>query len=372
MTKSKTKIYCFLASVAKGGMERQMIIIMEQLVARGYDVTLVTFSPRKDMYSYSGKIHRVNLASKSGGKLRSFLNIRKFFKKVVTSNDVIISFGTAINVIALVATLGLKRHIIVGERNLTIKETKWDKLSYMLYKRVDAIVPNSYSQETFLKKRLPMMAYKITAITNYTDVNKFRPMPELLNQESKVIIGVFARILPQKNTLGFVHALKQVVDCGYKGFKVVWYGEKASMDGVVDTYKESVLQLIQVLNLQDYIELHPSVTNVAEKINYCDVFCLPSFREGFSNAISEAICCGKAVLASDVSDNSIMVKEGKNGFLFNPSSEKSMADAIMRFLDLSKEEMEAMGNYSFKHSRTLFNLETFTDKYVEIINKITK
>lgn len=202
MTKNKTKIYCFLASVAKGGMERQMIIIMEQLVARGYDVTLVTFSPRKDMYSYSDKIHRVNLASKSGRKLRSFLNIRKFFKKVVTSNDVIISFGTAINVIALVATLGLKRHIIVGERNLTIKETKWDKLSYMLYKRVDAIVPNSYSQETFLKKRLPMMAYKITAITNYTDVNKFRPMPELLNQESKVIIGVFARILPQKNTLG--------------------------------------------------------------------------------------------------------------------------------------------------------------------------
>ena len=118
MTKNKTKIYCFLASVAKGGMERQMIIIMEQLVARGYDVTLVTFSPRKDMYSYSGKIHRVNLASKSGGKLRSFLNIRKFFKKVVTSNDVIISFGTAINVIALVATLGLKRHIIVVYRNL--------------------------------------------------------------------------------------------------------------------------------------------------------------------------------------------------------------------------------------------------------------
>lgn len=67
-----------------------------------------------------------------------------------------------------------------------------------------------------------------------------------------------------------------------------------------------------------------------------------------------------------------MVQEGKNGFLFNPSSEKSMADAIMRFLDLSKEEKEAMGNYSFKHSRTLFNLETFTDKYVEIINKITK
>ena len=39
-------------------------------------------------------------------------------------------------------------------------------------------------------------------------------------------------------------------------------------------------------------KLFGSVTakDVAEKINYCDVFCLPSFREGFSNAISEAIC----------------------------------------------------------------------------------
>lgn len=372
MNKNTPNIYCILAAVSKGGMERQMIVLMEQLVSRNYDVTLVTFSPRKDMYSYDEKIHRVQLSSQNGSQLSAFMNVRKYFKSHITKNDVIISFGTEINVIALLASFGLKRHLIVGERNLTIHETKWDKLSYLLYRRADAIIPNSYSQKKYLQNRIPSLAEKIDTITNYTDCNDFRPLPDLLNNEDKYIIGVFARILPQKNTLGFVRALKKVVDAGYHEFKVVWYGEKASMEGTNDTYKDNVLSLIQELGLNEYLEIHSSVTNVAEKINYCDAFCLPSFREGFSNAISEAICCGKIVLASDVSDNNVMVHEGKNGFLFDPNNLDSIADALIRYLKLDDSERMKMSMYSREHSLTLFDLNRFTDKYIEIIEKIIK
>lgn len=367
-----SRIFCFLASVAKGGMERQMIIIMEQLIERGYDVTLVTFSPRKDMYSYCAKINRVKLNSETGGKFKTFFNIRKFFKNNVTIDDVIISFGTAINVIALLASIGLKRHIIVGERNLTISETIWDRLSYILYRKADAIIANSYSQETYLKKRLPGLANKISAITNYTDPWVFHPIPKYLNKENKFVIGVFARILPQKNTLGFVRALKRVIDCGYINFRVVWYGEKASMDGVVDIYKEKVVSLIEDFGISDFIELHSSVTNMVEMINYCDAFCLPSFREGFSNAISEAICCGKVVIASDVSDNNVLVHEGKNGFLFNPNSEESISEVIIKLLLLNEDERMRMSKYSRRHSCTLFEIDSFINKYINIIDNITK
>ena len=369
---SSPKIFCLLAAVSKGGMERQLIVLMEQLLKHHYDVTLITFSPRKDMYAYSDKIHRVRLASHVGNQFCTFLNIRKYFKKCISKDDVIISFGTEINVIALLASFGLKRHLIVGERNFTIGENKWDKMSHWLYRKADAIVPNSYSQMRYLQKKLPKLSEKIVVITNYTDYNIFRPMPQLLNREDIKVIGIFARILHQKNTIGFVRAIKMVIDAGYKNFKVEWYGEKASMDNAIDDYLNRVIALIDELGVNEYIEIHPSITNVVEKINYCDAFCLPSFREGFSNAISEAICCGKIVLASDVSDNSIMVHEGKNGFLFDPNNVKDMADAIIRYLSLNKEEIVAMSEYSRQLSLKLFNLNQFTDMYVKIIKKVVQ
>ena len=104
--------------------------------------------------------------------------------------------------------------------------------------------------------------------------------------------------------------------------------------------------------------------------NYCDVMCLPSLFEGFSNSLSESICCGKPVLASNISDNPIIVRDGVNGFLFNPTDVDDMANSIKKMLDLSDDERIEMGNRSRSHALSLFNLEKFTNDYVEIIEKI--
>ena len=51
-----------------------------------------------------------------------------------------------------------------------------------------------------------------------------------------------------------------------------------------------------------------------------DCLCLISDYEGFSNVIAEALCCGKAVVTSDIPENRYLIEDGINGFVVNQQS----------------------------------------------------
>ena len=95
--------------------------------------------------------------------------------------------------------------------------------------------------------------------------------------------------------------------------------------------------------------------------------CLASIYEGFSNSIAEGICCGKPMLVSDVSDNSQMVHDGENGFLFDPKQTDSIVDAFMRFFSLSHNEMCRLGQRSREIAEGLFDKEHFISQYIDLI-----
>ncbi len=354
------KIFCLLAALAKGGMERQLIILMEELSRRGYDITLVTFSPRVDAYELPSVIKRVKIVNSS--RIFSVLRLCHYLHKAVSEGDVIISFGRIASTVGILSSLFTKRRFILGERNLK----PLSRFQKCLYKKADVIVPNSRSQEKYLRG-LYSNKPTIHCITNYTDTNHFRPKKELINTEDRKVIGIFARIHPQKNIVRFINAIHLLVSHNVTNFRVEWYGAKQSREGVVDSYYDEVINHITTLGLENYIKICEPVNNVVETINYFDAICLPSLFEGFSNSISEAICCGKIVLASDVSDNSVMVHDSENGFLFNPNQESDIANAIKKFLILSDEKILSMEQYSRKLAVELFNLQSFGDSYESLL-----
>ena len=98
-----------------------------------------------------------------------------------------------------------------------------------------------------------------------------------------------------------------------------------------------------------------------------DAIMLLSLSEGFSNVLSEAICCGLPVVASDVSDNYIMVKDSQNGYLVDPLNIGQMATTIMKFLSLPNEERIEMGYRSRDIAEKLFSKDDFRSKYVQLI-----
>jgi glycosyltransferase involved in cell wall biosynthesis len=94
---------------------------------------------------------------------------------------------------------------------------------------------------------------------------------------------------------------------------------------------------------------------------------MPSFFEGLSNTVCEAMACGRPILSSDVCDAGNLVQNGVNGFLFDPASPEDIAAAIMRFVRLSKDERATMGLRSRDRAAEIFDSRTVVDRYDQVL-----
>lgn len=358
-------IILFICSLGSGGAEHQLVILSRFLVERGYKVRIVTFSDTPDHYSISDGIERIRLGINKG-RFRQLYDILKYFFSVKT--DVVISFGQRENLFCLMSLLFRPQiKVIAGERNTTYgKPTRIEKILHkLLYKRANWIVPNSYSQGKYIKEHAPKFANKVQTIINYTDLSIYSAVDSPYN--SPLRFCLFCRYHPQKNYERFAKAVRRVIDLGYNGFTIDWYGETKFKNTYVNNHYEKLSSLIQELGIKKVLHLHDKISDVSSEMTKCDAVILPSLFEGFSNTISETICCGRPCICGNVADNGIMVHDGINGYLFNPEDIEDMSQTIIKFLKLSNEERATMCKESRKIAESLFNKRLFTDKYVDLI-----
>lgn len=350
-----------------GGAEHQCAQLMGMLVAKGYPVDCATIFDAEDHYEISTLVNRIRIAPKQP-LWKKVLKLEWFL--ITAKTDVVIAFSQRLSVLALPAMLFRPNiKVISSDRNLTIgPPSKYEEIlvKTRLWLRANCIVPNSYSQGEYLTKLSKSIGRRIHVITNYTDLTlyEYHPLPH----NSIIRVGVFCRYEHQKNFHGFIemlHVLKQRTDTK---FHVEWYGNHSFNSEAQTHYFEACLSKIREYGLDDFLKVNGPTKNVASLIPTFDVMCLPSLKEGFSNSISEYICCGRPVLCSDVSDNSVMVRDGENGFLFDPNNTESMCSAFLKFLNLGNEELDWMSEKSRFIAESLFNKDVFVNKYLELID----
>lgn len=364
MNMSKKNITFFICSMGSGGAEHQVAVVSNFLVERGYDVTITTFGDDRDHYEINPNIHRVRLGEKKS-KLVKFLSIFWYF--ITLKTDVVISFTQRANFFALIPLCFRRLKVIAGERNFTYgKPSFYERILVgLLYYRTNYIVPNSHSQAEYLTRSNPKLANKIVVITNYTDLDKFTICPSAKNE--KIRVGVFGRYNSQKNYPRFIRAVHQLKEQGCANFQIDCYGNHHFKGDLMNENYLEYQRMVDELRVGDVIHLNDHVQNVAELMPMFDAICLPSLYEGWSNSISEAICCGKPMLVSDVSDNKYMVHDGENGFLFNPESIDDIVSAFNKFFHLNAVQRVKMGQKSREIAEQLFNKEDFVDKYIQLI-----
>ena len=359
----KKKVTCFISSLAAGGAEHQLAILANLLYDKGYEVDFVTCLNDEDYYTLNSNIKRIHIDS-GNSNIASAINMIRYFRSVKT--DVIISFRERMNLVSLIGCLGRNIKIIAGERNLTVgKPTKVGVINQkFLYRYANYIVANSRSQEVYLKGLGKPWKNRVSSIINYTDLNAYKLSSEP-SDDSCLKIGIFARFAPQKNCLRFIEMLKYLKTQTTRNFEIHWFGQRNGK--VNDQYYSHVVSHIDKYQVGDVLKLHDAVTNVPDLMSDFHAIALPSLFEGFSNSIAEGICCGKPMLVSDVSDNSVMVHNGENGYLFNPEDLNSMAKSFKNFLNLSKIERLAMASQSRHIAENLFNAEKYVNSYISLI-----
>lgn len=356
------RIHCFTESLAGGGAEHQMAILASLLSERGYDVTIATYSDAADHYPLPEAVKRVRLGQgkTSFAKLLSIFN---YFARVKT--DCVISYRTNPNTRVLLPMLfrSHKINVICSERGYTSgRASKFEKINaHLLYNRADHIVTNCNAQRMNLMHYRKKWCSRLTTIINYTDTDHFtiKEFP----QDNKIMIGVFGNFSVWKNWERLAQVVKTLKEKRFDNFVIDWYGNIAGGR----TNYEKFVALIKENELEDYINVYDAVRDTAEFMPKYHVICHPSITEGFSNTISEAICCGRMVTVGDVSDNSLMARPGENGILFNPLDIDDMVAAFENLLHMQFTEIESYGRRSREIAEELFDKERFINSYIELI-----
>ena len=353
------RIVLFVDGLTQGGAQRQLVGLAGLLQQKGHLVQVVTYH---DTPFYESDLKRFGIKhlcfQRPNSKVRLIVRIRHLFKE--QRPDVVFSYLDTPNTIASVLKLtGLKYKLIVSERNTTQWLTLRDKMRFFLYRWVDVIVPNSFSQERFIINHFPHLSSKIQVITNFVDLDLFRPVIKEKRSGLIKIIGA-GRIERQKNIGCLIKATKCVKDKGYE-IRVDWYGRQTEL---IFNYKK----MLEDFGLNAAFSFHEPTTAIQEKYQEADLFCLPSFYEGYPNVLCEAMACGLPVICSNVCDNPIIMEEGENGYLFNPHDPNDLATQIVRFATSSAEVRKLMGRKSRKLAEQKFNKEEYVNNYLKLFN----
>ena len=131
-------------------------------------------------------------------------------------------------------------------------------------------------------------------------------------------------------------------------------------------YKECCLKVIQ-LGLQEKIKLHGYIPNPYSYISAADVFVMPSYSEGTSRAMLEALYLGIPCVVRDVDSNKdIFSNKNKCGFLFDKDHQLPLMLLKAFLLSRNRKEKNDLLPYIYKESNVINNLIKILEKETKI------
>ena len=89
---------------------------------------------------------------------------------------------------------------------------------------------------------------------------------------------------------------------------------------------------VQSRGLDEVVELLGYRSDVPAIMAACDVFVLPSYREGTPRVITEAMASGLPVIATEIAGIPEQVADGESGYLIQPGDDAALADRLAALL----------------------------------------
>ncbi len=272
---------------------------------------------------------------------------------------------------------GFPAALIVGIKNIIHSEHSYiylannKKLFFIakyLFKNVNKVVGVCADVTNFIKNKMKINPSKAIIIHNGIDIDQYSKYDELQNNNKRdelgieansFVVGTVGRLDPIKNHKGLLNAFKTVLAI-IPHAKLVIVG-----DGEL---KKELETLSGELKLNDSIKFLGMRKDIPEILKIMDVFVLPSFSEGLSIALLEAMASKKPIIASNVDGNKNILQNNINSILINPNKIEEITDAI---INLSKDEKrrQELIKKSYNLVKEKYSLSTMTDAYQEHYKK---
>ena len=140
---------------------------------------------------------------------------------------------------------------------------------------------------------------------------------ELGVSESDFILLSCGELNKNKNTYRILEAVKNINN---PNIKYLVCGE--------GPLKQEYINFVKENNLEDRIKILGFRKDMPKILSISNLYLMPSFREGLSRAMMEAMSYGLPIVASKIRGNTDLVGNNEGGILCDPSNTKQFEDAI--------------------------------------------
>ena len=368
MTSNK-KVILFIDSLVSGGAQRQILILATELAKTGYAVSLLTYHDINELECTGGLGIKLYCVPKDANSFLTFMwKIYKYFNSV--KPVAIIAYLHTPSLLArLLGRLAGVKKIITSERNHDLeKSKKIYLLERLTYRLSTNIVTNSFCVRDRLEQLLPRIERRIEVIYNAVDLNAFSPvsqeMRENTRREFDIGLDQFVFLLPgrlieQKNHTAMIRAVSMIA--GEYSFQVVFVGNELDCK-----LKQKLLKEIEFYNLESRVQFVGFQQDMRQMYGLADVVVLPSLWEGLPNVVIEAMACNRPIIASNISDNKLIIKRGC-GYVVDIDEVSNLSNAMASMLNASGDELLVMGNSCRELIAQQCSLSVFREKYISLI-----
>ena len=125
--------------------------------------------------------------------------------------------------------------------------------------------------------------------------------------------------------------------------------------GILKNYLQD---LSKELGVENKVKVLGTRNDIAEICKASDVFVFPSFREGLSVALMEAMASGLPIVCSNIRGNTDLVEHEKGGYLVKPQDIEGFVDAIEKLvnnydirINMGKSNMDKVKMFSINNVR---------------------
>ena len=328
MSMKSKKVMFYFSSLSKGGSQRVILNLTESLLAKGYQVTIVTASVAENEYELPQSANRIiSDITKEEETTSRILNLKNRFRKLRNiwkseQPDVIVSFIGKNNFMSILTSRGLRIPVIVSVRaEPTIEYYNfWMRFlaKHLLGKAEGIVLQTEDSKLFFPQKTLK----KAVVLPNPLDPEFTK---EIYRGEKEKKIVMVGRIHSLKNQKLVIDAFAPIAS-KYSDYILEIWG-----DG--EDY-ESMKNYITSLHLENQIFMPGATGKVREKIESASLYILSSNAEGMPNSLMEAMALGLPCISTDCPCGGprMLIQDGKNGLLTPVKDAQAMTKAIDRIL----------------------------------------
>jgi len=367
----------FLArSLDFGGAERQLVTLASALKTEGVEVAVAVFyggGPLQSELS-AARVPICELGKRGRWEVIGFLvRLIRVCRRV--KPDILHSYLDVPNILAVLLRPFLPgTKVVWGIRASNMELCRYDWLSRMSFQLqcrlsglADLIIANSnagakhHLQHGFLEKSLRV-------VFNGIDTDRFR-FDSAGRQhfrsawgakDTQVLIGLAARLDPMKGHETFLAAARLLADKD-PHLRFVCIG------GGSDETRQRLVTLSRELGIDDRIVWAGPVAEMPAAYSALDVAVSCSIGEGFSNAIAEAMACGRPCVVTDVGDSALIVDD--TGEVAPARDALAFAAAVERLLIRMGEEVE-LGYFARRRIERHFSVQTLTENTLATLKAV--